>query len=210
MSKAVENEFKFTTDQRLSPDDIVGSLESFLNEHSITYKKKIRQSTDRYYDSEDLALFKRGCSLRQKNTSKGKFKLTAKRPISNECEMMSREEIEKPSDGSFRALESFGRECFPNVSIQKEPLVTILTERVALYYADGSDIMVSFDSCRYVSGIHSKAFLEIEIESMNETTERGFDHLGMRDFVKDLKFSPVTKSKYQRGIEWVQSLNVHI
>jgi adenylate cyclase class IV len=210
MSKAVENEFKFTTDQKLGAADTVNALESFLREHGVPFNKKGRQSTDTYYDSEDLALFHGGCILRQKNSSNGRIKLTAKKPISNEEEMMSREEIEILSDGRFESLEAFGRECFPDLVIQKEPVLTIETERTAIYYIDGTDIMLSFDICRYVSGEDSKRFLEIEIESMGNATERGFDLIGMRDFVKGLSFFPVTKSKYQRGIEWIQSLNVHI
>ncbi|MBR4202779.1 MAG: hypothetical protein IKQ93_04305, partial [Candidatus Methanomethylophilaceae archaeon] len=84
------------------------------------------------------------------------------------------------------------------------------TERTAFYYTDGADVMLTFDTCRYISGKRRKDFLEVEIESMGKSTERGFDHIGMRDFVKELSFYPVTKSKYQRGIEWIQSLNVQI
>lgn len=210
MGTAVENEFKFTTDQKLNAADTIESLETFLKDRGIPYNKKSRQSTDTYYDSKDLALFRGGCILRQKNSSNGRIKLTAKKPISNAEEMMSREETEIISDGTFESLEAFGKECFPDLIIGKEPVLTIETERTAIYYIDGADIMLSFDTCRYISGENSKRFLEIEIESMGNTTERGFDLIGMRDFTKQLSFFPVTKSKYQRGIEWIQSLNAQI
>ncbi len=206
----VENEFKFTTDRKLEPADVINSLESFLKDHSIPYEKKVRQSQDRYYDSNTLELYRKGCSLRQKNTFKGKVKLTAKKPLSNEGEMMSREEIEMPADGRFMTLKAFGKGCFPDITIEKDPVLQMRTERTAFYYTDGADVMLTFDTCRYISGKRHKDFLEVEIESMGKSTERGFDHIGMRDFVKELSFYPVTKSKYQRGIEWIQSLNVQI
>ena len=153
-------------------------------------------------------MFHGGCILRQKIQSTGKIKLTAKKPISNEEEMMSRREIEILSDGKFKSLKAFGKEIFPDLKIMKDPVLTIETERTAIYYIDGADIMLSFDICRFVCGKDSKTFLEIEIESMSQTTERGFDLIGMRDFVKERSFYPVTTSKYQRGIEWIQTLNV--
>ena len=206
----VENEFKFTTDKKLDANEVIDSLESYLKEHSVPYEKKVRQSKDRYYDTNTLELYRKGCSLRQKNTFRGKIKLTAKKPLSNEEEMMSREEIEMPADGRFMTLKAFGKGCFPDVTIEKEPVLKMSTVRTAFYYTDGADVMLTFDTCKYISGNTSKNFLEIEIESMGKSTMREFDHIGMRKFVKGLSFYPVTKSKYQRGIEWVQSLNVKI
>ena len=212
MSKAVENEFKFTTDRISDKRAIMDGLESFLEDHDVKYKVRTRLSVDTYYDSKELDLYRSGCSLRNKASSKGKFKLTAKRPISNEKGVMSREEIEDSSDGSFRSLEAFGKMVFPGVKIQKQPVLTLKSERVAFYYIDeGNEIMLSLDVCKYVSGDLSKDFLEIEIEFMGDSAENGFDSLGLSRFVTDkLRFESVTKSKYQRGMEWISSANAQI
>ena len=212
MSKAVENEFKFTTDRIDDRRAIMDGLESFLEEHDVRYKVRTRSSVDTYYDSIDLDLYRSGCSLRNKVSSKGKVKLTAKRPISNEKGVMSREEIEDRSDGSFRSLEAFGKMVFPGVTIQKRPVLTLKSERVAFYYIDeGNEIMLSLDVCKYISGDLSKDFLEIEIEFMGDSAENSFDSLGLSRFVTDkLRFESVTKSKYQRGMEWISSANAHI
>lgn len=212
MSKAVENEFKFTTDRTSGKKAILDSLESFLDDHDVEYEVRTRSSVDTYFDSKDLDLYRSGCSLRNKVSSKGKVKLTAKRPICNEKGVMSREEIEDKSDGSFRSLEAFGKMVFPKVKIQKQPVLTLKSERTAFYYTDeGNEIMLSFDVCRYISGDLSKDFLEIEIEFMGDSAENDFDSLGLSRFVTDeLDFESVTKSKYQRGMEWISSANAHI
>ena len=212
MSKAVENEFKFTSDSAADKRAVLDGLESFLEDRDIDYKVRTRSSVDTYFDSKDLDLYHSGCSLRNKVSSKGKVKLTAKRPISNEKGVMSREEIEDRSDGSFRSLEAFGKMVFPGIKIQKRPVLTLKSERTAFYYIDeGNEIMLSFDVCKYISGDLSKTFLEIEIELMGDIAENDFDSLGLSRFVTDeLHFESVTKSKYQRGIEWMVSKNAQI
>ena len=101
---------------------------------------------------------------------------------------------------------------FPGVKIQKQPVLTLKSERVAFYYIDeGNEIMLSLDVCKYVSGDLSKDFLEIEIEFMGDSAENGFDTLGLSRFVTDkLRFESITKSKYQRGMEWISSANAQI
>jgi len=204
MSNAVENEFKFTTDRHIDAMAVIDRLESFLRDHDVTYTKKNRSSVDTYFDSKDLELFNSGCSLRNKVSSNGKIKLTAKKPISSNKGVMSRKEIEKPSDGSLRSVKSFGAQIFPNIVIRDEPSLTLESERTAFYYEDeGNEIMLSFDKCRYISGRLSKEFLEIEIELMGDNEEKDFDHIGLERFItEDLSFKSVTKSKYQRGIDW--------
>lgn len=211
MSTAIENEFKFQIEQRVDIPSIIQELEDYLVSHYVDYKMKTRQSVDTYFDSKDLELFHSGCTMRSKVSSTGKIKLTAKKPVSNDFGMMSREETEIISDGKYKTLKKFCEECFPGVEFQKKPVLTLESERFAFYYKDGSDVLLSLDTCTYKSGKKSKNFVEIELESMSDSTVRDFDSIGIVSFISDeLGFENVTKSKYHRGIEWLLSENVQI
>jgi inorganic triphosphatase YgiF len=207
MGSAIENEFKFTCGQKVNGTLVVQRLESYLDLHDISYKEKNRHSVDSYYDSGDMALYRSDRILRMKRSDSGRIKLTVKRPVSNEENMMSREEIETSSDGSMKELKAFARENLPDVEIADDPVLKIDCTRTAIYYQDGSEILLSFDHCKYLSGRDCKEFYEIELESMDDSTERGFDRIEIRAFIEsELGFEPTVKSKYQRGIEWKETL----
>ncbi len=209
MGTAVENEFKYTSDRDIDAGLLVERLEVFLKDRSVPFKKKVKRSKDLYFDSADMELFNSERMLRMKTSENGKIKLTVKRPISNEFGMMSREEIEAASDGSMDDIVRFAGKHLPGIQIGEEPTLAIECERTAFDYLDGSGIKLSFDRCIYVHGDASKTFYEIELESMNESTERDFDEIGMCGFIEEtLGFEPVTKSKYQRGIEWIRASDI--
>jgi len=205
MTKTTENEYKFTNMGEMSAAEVVGRLRSFLDSSGVTFEEKTRKSVDTYYDSDDLVLYRSDCSLRQKVSSNGKIKLTIKRPVSKDGGVMSREEIEIRSDGSLESVKSFCGQYFPDLRIGDIPVVSVENERYAFNYTDGSGIMLSLDSCEYVSGERRTKFYEIEIESMDDGVQRDFDSIGLCGFVKDeLGFEPTVKSKYCRGVEWVR------
>lgn len=209
MSEAVENEYKFTTSKDLDREYVVRRLGSFLDSHDIPYKVKSKRSVDSYYDTDELALFHADCCLRKKVSENGNIKLTIKRPISNAEGMMSRDEIERTSDGSIDDVRKFCDQYFSDLCILEMPVFTVETERTAFDYKDGSGIKLSLDSCDYVLREHRHRFYEIELESMDSTTERGFDDIGILLYIeKVLGFEPTTKSKYVRGIEWKKGLEL--
>jgi inorganic triphosphatase YgiF len=178
-------------------------MEAFLQESGMPYKKKSKSSLDTYYDTKNHALYAKDCSLRRKISSKGKVKLTLKRPISNDLGMMSREEIEIMSDGSLESLKEFAAPYFPGLKIADMPALTVLNTRTAFEYKDGSGIKLSIDDCRYVDGHNTLDFYEIELESMDGDIHRGFDTIGILDFISsDLGFKLTVQSKYSRGIAW--------
>lgn len=204
MNKATENEYKFTCMGEMSASDVAEKLRSFLDSAGITYEERTRRSVDTYYDSDDLVLYRSDCSLRQKISNNGKIKLTIKRPVSKDGGVMSREEIEIRSDGSLESVKSFCGQYFPDLRIGDIPVVSVENERYAFNYTDGSGIMLSLDSCQYVSGERRMRFYEIEIESMDDDVQRDFDSIGLCGFVRGLGFEPTVKSKYCRGVEWVR------
>ena len=139
--------------------------------------------------------------LRRKVSSTGKIKLTVKRPISNKHGIMSREETERTSDGSYEDLCEFVHEVIPDIEIRRQPIFTLECERAAYDLDNGTNL--SFDVCTYVHGERRKDFLEIELECMSDSVKRDFDSDGICDLVQNMGFKQVTKSKYQRGIEWL-------
>jgi DNA-binding HxlR family transcriptional regulator/uncharacterized protein YjbK len=204
---AVENEYKFISDGNGDSAALISELESYLSRKGIPYKRKSRQSMDYYFDSEDMSLFSSDCSLRKKISSNGKIKLTAKRPISKDSGLLSREEIERLSDGSFKDLKSFAKDQFPSVKIEEKPALCAQCERTAFDYRDGSGLMLSFDVVRYVQDPYALRFYEIELESMDNTENRDFDEIGLIPYITDhMGFEPATGSKYRRGIQWKMSL----
>ncbi len=206
MSVAVENEFKFTRTKAIDVVRTLQMMRDFLKDHGIEYKEKTKRSTDEYYDSEGLELYDSNCSLRKKVSENGKIKLTAKSLRSNEMEMMSRTEVEVPSDGSFRETVEFAAKQFPSVVIEKEPVISLNTQRTAFDYLDGSGIKLSFDSCEYFRDYRSTVFYEIEVESMDDAVKWDFDEIDVCSFIRDgLGFDPVVTSKYQRGVLWLKS-----
>ncbi len=199
MVEAVENEFKLTTDAPIDEDLILKRLSGYLDDHGIDYSEKVKSSEDRYFDSKDMELDSMDCILRRKNSSSGRIKLTIKRPLTNDSGMMSRREIEKRSDGSFEDLCAFSEEQFPGIMIEEEPVLIIRTTRHDFEY-DG--IKLSFDICTYVDGEDTKDFHEIELESMDDSTECDFDRIGIVDFIRTLGFETTVLSKFKRGIIW--------
>ncbi len=205
MTSAVENEFKFTTDRKLDEDAAVKELLSFLDNNSIPYRLRTKHSVDRYYDTADLAIYRMDSIVRMKHSSNGKIKLTLKKPISKDDGMMSRKEIERVSDGTFSDICNFAGEVFPDLVLSEEPSIELECSRTSIDYEDGSEIKLSFDHCTYLHGNLRKDFFEIELEFMSDSTATDFDRLGICGFVENhLGFVPTVKSKYQRGIEWIQ------
>ena len=204
MGTAVENEFKFTTDDISIKDSSIKALEEYLVENDIVFSMKNKQSIDSYFDTDSFRLYSEGCTMRRKVSSNGKIKLTAKKPISNEFGMMSRKETERTSDGSLEDLWDFIKKEYPEITIEEEPVFLLENERISYDLDDGTNL--SFDHCTYVSGDDKKGFLEIELEFMSDSVERDFDSSGICDFVSELGFEQVTKSKYERGVEWLRSL----
>ena len=204
MVTAVENEFKFTTDDCSNVEHILQELESYLIEKDIIYSYRTKQSVDSYFDSKHLLLYSAGCMLRRKVSSTGKIKHTFKEPISNDYGMMSRQETERTSDGSFKDLCNFVREIYPDINIEEQPVFTMECERAAYDLDNGTNL--SIDLCTYVSGKKRKDFLEIELECMSDVVNRDFDSEGLCDLALELGFEQVTRSKYQRGVEWLRAL----
>ncbi len=205
MGNNVENEFKFTLEGCQDCGAISERLEGFLNEHGVPYSKKIKQSVDSFFDTEDYQVYEKDCVLRRKVSSNGKVKLTIKKPLSNEFRMMSRQEIEVPSDGSIGEIRAFAAEYLPDLEIMEGPVLVSECERTSITYEDGSCIKLSVDACSYVNGGSRKDFCEIELESIDDSTKRDFDAIGMCDFITDvLGFVTVTESKYRRGIKWIR------
>ncbi len=77
-------------------------------------------------------------------------------------------------------------------------------ERAAYDLDNGTNL--SIDLCTYVSGKKRKDFLEIELECMSDVVNRDFDSEGLCDLALELGFEQVTRSKYQRGVEWLRAL----
>jgi len=204
MGTAVENEFKFTTDDISIKDSSIKALEEYLVENDIVFSMKNKQSIDSYFDTDSFRLYSEGCTMRRKVSSNGKIKLTAKKPISNEFGMMSRKETERTSDGSLEDLWDFIKKEYPEITIEEEPVFLLENERISYDLDDGTNL--SFDHCIYVSGEDRKGFLEIELECMSDSVERDFDSSGLCDFALELGFEQTTKSKYERGVEWLRSL----
>ena len=204
MVTAVENEYKFTKDSVSDTDRIIEELRGYLKDHDIPFKEKSKHSVDEYFDTPEMFLYERDCILRRKTSSDGKVKLTAKKPKSNGCGMMSRIETEALSDGSLEELLSFFEDNYAGYILEKEPVLLIEAERTAFDYKDGSGVKLSFDSCTYKADGRSHRFYEIEVESMDDDLERDFDAIGILDFIeKDLNFERTIKSKYARGVEWL-------
>lgn len=207
MSIAVENEFKLTTDKALDEEAVFNQLCSFLDAKKKTYVVKKKHSVDRYYDNKGLYIYNIDSMVRLKNSSNGKVKLTLKRTISKRKNMMSRKEIERPSDGTFKDVQDFAREEFPGIKLLEEPIFMIECLRYSIKYTDKVDIDLAFDRCTFMYGDHRKEFHEIELEFLSDYTNTDFDEIGICKFInKELGFEPVTKSKYQRGVEWRNSL----
>jgi len=205
MGNNVENEFKFTLEGCQDCSSITKRLEQYLDEHGVPYSEKIRQSVDSFFDTEDFRIYEDDCVLRRKVSSNGKIKLTIKKPISNEFRMMSRQEIEVPSDGSIEEIRAFAAEYLPGMEVGEEPVLVSECERTSIKYEDGSCIKLSVDACSYLDGGSRKDFCEIELESIDDSTQRDFDAIGMCDFITDeLGFVTVTESKYRRGIKWLR------
>ncbi len=203
MGNAVENEYKFTSDDVSLADDIVDDLRTFLLSHGVVFSEKTRTSVDSYFDTADLQLYRMDCILRRKVSQNGKCKLTVKRPISNSGDMMSRQEIEIVSSGELGEIMDFAYEHFPDLDISEVPSLTIESERTAFSYQDGSEIKLSLDVCRYIKDGRHRDFLEIELESMDKGTRRGFDTIGIIGHITTgLGFVCVTESKYRRGVAW--------
>ncbi len=204
---AVENEYKFTSNANGDAQALISELESFISRKGVPYKKKSRRSMDYYYDDNSLSLFGSDCSLRKKISSNGKIKLTAKKPISADSGILSREEIERLSDGSIKDLKAFAQEQFPPIKIDEEPVICAECERTAFDYRDGSGLMLSFDVVRYIQGPYAYRFYEIELESMDNDENRDFDEIGLIPYITDhMGFEPATGSKYKRGVQWKMSL----
>ena len=199
---AVENEYKFTSD-RGDASACLSELESFLQGTGKEYAVSTKLSTDYYYDSVKMEITLSGCFIRKRVYSDGKCKLTVKRPISADG-IMSREEIERTSDGSYQGLQSFCDECFPGVVLNDDPSLINRCERTVFTLDDGSGAKLSFDMCQYAFGDRRKDYLEIEYEIVSDAVKREFDDIGLVDFVtRSLRFVPVTESKYTRGLKWI-------
>ena len=198
---AVENEYKFTSD-RTDISACLSELESFLRSTGIQYSVQKKQSTDHYYDSEQMEITSRGCFIRKRTYSDGKCKLTVKRPISVNGDI-TREEIERPSDGTHSELQGFCDECFPGVVLNEMPTLTNDCERTVFAFEDKSGAKLYFDKCQFVSGPNFRDFLEIEYEIVSDKVMADFDDMGLIDFVtRVLGVKPVSESKYLRGLKW--------
>ncbi len=196
---AVENEYKFMSDRK-DFSACRSELESFLKRSGKQFTTNTKQSTDRFYDSEQMEITSKGCFIRQKTYPDGKCKLTVKKPISING-AVSREEIERVSDGTHQDLQCFCDECFSGVVLTETPTLVIDCERTEYAFEDMSNI--SIDKCQYISGTNRKDYLEIEYEVVSDTTMTAFDCIGLNDFVTEvLKFEPVFESKYVRGLRW--------
>lgn len=208
MAEAVENEFKFTTDKNLDDDSVTEELISFLKSKGIPFAVRKKHSVDRYYDSVDLALYRSDCIMRMKTTSKGKIKLTAKKPISGDGALFSRREVERSSDGSFGDVLAFAGEEFPWIELEEEPALVLECFRTSIDYTDGSGINLSYDHCTFIHGNDRKDFREIELECMSDSACSDFDETGILDIIEEsLGFHPASESKYRRGIDWIKGKN---
>ena len=206
MGTAIENEFKFTTDRELDEDVILGRIKKFLNEKGIAYTVEEKDSTDAYYDTDGLDLYRTNRTLRMKRKSDGSYKLTAKEPVSNAEGVMSRKETEKRSNGSFEDLVEFVKKQMPDISILERPSLTLETHRVSIGF---DNVDLAFDRCIFFHDGDSKTFHEIELELVSGETDSGFDNFGLAGFVEDeLQFERATESKYHRGIDWIRTADV--
>ena len=198
---AVENEYKFISDGT-DANHCLSLIDSFMNESGIDYSKSVKSSIDLYYDSEKMEITAKGCFIRKRTNPDGKCKLTVKRPIST-GEVMSREEIEKSSDGSFQSTQDFCNEFFPGIILDPEPVLVNEKERTVFAFNDSLGTKLSLDKCRYVDGTKTKDYLEIELEVVSDITMKDFDKIGIVGFVTEkLGFRTSAESKYVRGLRW--------
>ena len=198
---AVENEYKFTSD-RADADECLSALRTFIDNSGIPYSISFKSYTDTYYDSNGMGITSDGCFIRKRIYSNGKCKLTVKKPISVNGPM-SREEIEKVTDGSFGSLQEFCDECFFSIVLDPVPKLTNVCERTVFSLDDGSGIKLSFDKCQYADVDRRKEYLEIELEVLSDAVVTDFDRIGLVDFViNSLNFTRVYESKYVRGLRW--------
>ena len=201
----VENEYKFTSDDVPDVYLCIASIKTFLKKKNLDYSVSEKHITDYYYDSKNMEITDTGCFLRKRIDKSGKCKLTIKKPISNK-ESMSREEIERESDGSFGDLMDFSAAHYPVVEVIDDPMLVLLSDRTVFSMKDGTDAKLTFDVCKYIDGSRSKSFWEIEFEIITDDAQSDFDTYGIKDFITNgLGFKTVTESKYSRGLKWKRS-----
>ena len=204
---AIENEYKYTSPQRVDKPEIIGMITSLLEQKGFTFKTSERKHTDRYFDSPDMEITKKECFFRLRDYGDGRKKLTIKRPAGENQNLLSREEIEKFTDGSANKMIAFAEKYFPGVDISIIPVLTIESERSSIKYMDDGKKKITIDQCTFVSGNDRLTFWELELESLDEVPKDGFDTIGLEELLKKTTFVPVYDSKYKRGLEWISALS---
>lgn len=200
---AIENEYKFTSVQKVDKPAVLKMIASLLEQNGLSFKTSERTHTDRYYDSPDMDITEQGCFLRLRNYGDGRMKLTIKRPACENKNLLSREEIEEFTDGSEKELMAFAGKYFPDVQVSTRPVLTIESERSSIKYKDDGKKKITVDQCTFVSGNRRKTFWELELESLDDVPKDGFDTIGLGEMLMSTSFVPVFNSKYERGLEWI-------
>ena len=203
---AVENEYKFTSTQNIDRKKLLKSISALLIEKDIEYSLSINWHIDTYYDSDGLDITEKRCFLRMRDYCDGRFKMTVKRPVEENDNLLSREEIERPSEGRVSDIISFGKELFPDLEISERPVLKIKALRSTFKYNDNGKKKLTLDECTFISDDKTKTFWELELECISDDVTTGFDDIGLESFLSDKGMVPVFNSKYERGLEWKASL----
>ena len=198
----VENEYKFTSTRDIDRKGLLKDLSALLIDRDLGYSLSTNWHIDTYYDSEDLGITKKGCFLRMRDYCDGRFKMTVKRPVEENGNLLSREEIERPSDGDVSDVVSFGNELFPDTAVSERPVLTLKALRSTFKYNDNGKRKLTLDECTFMYGQNSITFWELELECMSDDVTAGFDDIGLESFLSDKGMVPVFNSKYERGLEW--------
>ena len=207
---AIENEYKFVNYNINGINHYYDLLKSFVDEKGIKYIMSEKNVTDFFFDTDNLDISKKGCMFRRREIGNN-CKLTVKKPLSSNG-LLTRVEIEKKFDGkcSYEDMSNFCRENLGDLKLSKNPLFSMNSIRHSFNFETDEGMLLTLDDCCYYDGPFKMEFIEIELEIVSDKEISNFDNLGLSQFVTEkMDFTSVTKSKFERGLAWKESLPEH-
>jgi adenylate cyclase class IV len=206
MKSELEHEIKLTLvngnsseimDKALTVPFIYGGS-VFISEHY----------TDYYYDTPEGDFYSTSGSLRVREFSDGKRRITLKSFVSDKDGILTRNEsegliVESNEEAVLRVVKS----TFPEFDGEVNHVITLETHR---WMMSTASYTVCVDNCRYLDPSDNseiQSFVELEIESMREAINYSDE---VRNFVSVMEstfgMAAVTDSKYKRGYNVIEEL----